>query len=110
MANAKLDKLYDEKWELEAAVRKVNDETKVIKYDNVPSDIYIKVQTIAEDQGMDVSDSSDLEWKIKEVREAVNTLESAIYNLVEPFEDELRTAECDYDELEMDLEELQEAV
>ena len=51
-----------------------------------------------------------MEWKIKEVREEVNALESAIYNLVEPFEDELRTAECDYDELEMDLEELQEAV
>ena len=110
MANEKLDKLVDEKWELESAVRKVNDETKVIKYDNIPSDIYIKVTNIAEDVGMDVSDSSDLEWKIKEVREAVNALESAIYNLVEPFEDELRTAECDYDELEMDLEELQEAV
>ena len=48
--------------------------------------------------------------KIKEVREAVNALESAIYDLVEPFEDALRTAECDYDELEMDMEELAEAV
>ena len=104
MSNAKLDKLYDEKWELEAAVRKVNDETKVIKYDNIPQEIYIKVMGIAEDNGIDASDSSDLEWKIKEVREAVNALESAIYNLVEPFEDELRTVECDYDELEMDME------
>ena len=66
----KLDKLYDEKWELEVVVRKVNDETKVIKYNHVPSEIYMKVQSIAEDQGMDVSDSSDLEWKIKEVRES----------------------------------------
>ena len=47
MSNAKLDKLYDEKWELEAAVRKVNDETKVIKYDNIPQEIYIKVMCIA---------------------------------------------------------------
>ena len=109
MANAKLDKLYDEKWELEAAVRKVNDETKVIKYDNVPSDIYIKVQTIAEDQGMDVSDSSDLEWKIKEVREAVNALESAIYNLVEPFEDALRDKNNEIDDLEFELEEAEYA-
>ena len=46
MSNAKLDKLYDEKWELEAAVRKVNDETKVIKYDNIPQEIYIKVMGI----------------------------------------------------------------
>ena len=105
MANAKLDKLVDEKWELESAVRKVNDETKVIKYDNIPSDIYIKVTNIAEDVGMDVSDSSDLEWKIKEVREAVNKLESAIYDLVEPFEDALRDKNNEIDDLEFELEE-----
>ena len=44
---------------------------------------------IAEDNNIDASDSSDLEWKIKEVREKVNELESAIYDLVEPFEDEI---------------------
>ena len=110
MSIEKLNELADKKWDFEAAVRKVNDETKVIKYDNIPSDIYLKVTNIAEELGMDVSDSSDLEWKIKEVREAVNALESAIFNLVEPFEDELRSAECDYDELEMDMEELAEAV
>ena len=98
----KLDKLYDEKWELEAAVRKVNDETKVIKYNHVPSEIYMKVQSIAEDQGMDVSDSSDLEWKIKEVREAVNALESALYDLVEPFEDALRDKNNEIDDLEFE--------
>ena len=85
MSKEKLDKLYDEKWELESvAVRKVNDETKVIKYDNIPQEIYIKVMGIAEDNNIDASDSSDLEWKIKEVREKVNELESAIYDLVEP--------------------------
>ena len=104
MSIEKLNELADKKWDLEAAVRKVNDETKVFKYDNIPSEIYLKVTNIAEEVGMDVSDSSELEWKIKEVREAVNALESAIYNLVEPFEDELRTVECDYDELEMDME------
>ena len=104
MSIEKLNELADKKWDLEAAVRKVNDETKVIKYDNIPSEIYLKVTNIAEEVGMDVSDSSELEWKIKEVREAVNALESAIYNFVEPFEDELRTVECDYDELEMDME------
>tara|TARA_S200000501_G_scaffold366396_1_gene401088 strand:- start:1592 stop:1936 length:345 start_codon:yes stop_codon:yes gene_type:complete len=104
MSIEKLNELADKKWDFEAAVRKVNDETKVIKYDNIPSEIYLKVTNIAEELGMDVSDSSDLEWKIKEVREAVNALESAVYNLVEPFEEALRTAECDYDELEMDME------
>ena len=105
MSKEKLDKLYDEKWELEAAVRKVNDETKVIKYDNIPQEIYIKVMGIAEDNNIDASDSSDLEWKIKEVREKVNELESAIYDLVEPFEDALRDKENEIDELEYELEE-----
>ena len=105
MSNAKLDKLYDEKWELEAAVRKVNDETKVIKYDNIPQEIYIKVMGIAEDNNIDASDSADLEWKINEVREKVNELESAIYDLVEPFEDALRDKDNEIDELEYELEE-----
>ena len=65
MANAKLDKLYDEKWELEAAVRKVNDETKVIKYDNIPSEIYIKVQGIADDNGIDGIKADDKEKDTK---------------------------------------------
>ena len=54
MSIEKLNALADKKWDLEAAVRKVNDETKVIKYDNIPSEIYIKVTNIAEEVGMDV--------------------------------------------------------
>ena len=34
MSIEKLNELADKKWDFEAAVRKVNDETKVIKYDN----------------------------------------------------------------------------
>ena len=45
-----------------------------------------------------------MEWKVKEVREAVNALESAIYDLVEPFEDKLRSIENEHDELEMEIE------
>ena len=47
MASEKLNELADKQWDLEAAVRKVNDETKVIKYDNIPSEIYLKVTNIA---------------------------------------------------------------
>ena len=65
----------------------------------------MKVTNIAEELGMDISDSSDLEWKIKEVREKVNELESAIYDLVEPFEDALRDKDNEIDELEYELEE-----
>ena len=41
----------------------------------------------------------------KEVREKVNELESAIYDLVEPFEDALRDKDNEIDELEYELEE-----
>jgi len=49
-----------------------------------------------------------MEWKVKEVREAVNALESAIYDLVEPFEDKLRDIENEHDELEWEIEEKEE--
>ena len=92
------------KWEeivdnIDSAVRKVNEETKVIKYNDVPSNIYLTVEGIADDLGLKLSLEKsqelkkDLEWKINEVREAVNNLESAMYNLVEPFEDMKRDAE-----------------
>lgn len=104
MANAKLDKLYDEKWDLESAVSKVNNITKDVKYIDFFS-IYNKVTNVAEELGMDVSDSSDLEYKIKEVREKINALESAMYDLVEPFEDAVRDKGIEIDDLEYELEE-----
>ena len=36
---------------------------------------------------------------------SINSLESAIYNLVEPFEDKVRDLETEYDDLEWDIEE-----
>ena len=97
----KLSELEDLKWDMEALVRRVNEKTRQIKYMDTPSNIYMKVESWAEENGID---SDDMEWKVKDVREAVNKLESAIYELVEPFEDKLRDIENEYDELEMDIE------
>lgn len=97
----KLSELEDLKWDMEALVRRVNEKTRQIKYMDTPSNIYMKVESWAEENGID---SDDMEWKVKEVREKVNALESAIYELVEPFEDKLRDIENEYDELEMDIE------
>lgn len=97
----KLSELEDLKWDMEALVRRVNEKTRQIKYMDMPSEIYMKVESWAEENGID---SDDMEWKVKDVREAVNKLESAIYELVEPFEDKLRDIENEYDELEMDIE------
>tara|TARA_B100001248_G_scaffold262545_1_gene259311 strand:+ start:5631 stop:5963 length:333 start_codon:yes stop_codon:yes gene_type:complete len=104
---AKLDKLENLKWDLEALVGQVNDKTREIKYNDVPSQIYMKVESLAEENGIDMD---DMEWKVKEVREKVNELESAIYELVEPFEEKLRDIENEADELEWEIEEQKEAV
>ena len=97
----KLSELEDLKWDMEALVRRVNEKTRQIKYMDSPSEIYMKVESWAEDNGIS---EDDMEWKVKEVREAVNALESAIYDLVEPFEDKLRSIENEHDELEMEIE------
>ena len=97
----KLSELEDLKWDMEALVRSVNEKTRQIKYMDSPSEIYMKVESWAEDNGIS---EDDMEWKVKEVREAVNALESAIYDLVEPFEDKLRSIENEHDELEMEIE------
>ncbi|MAU90759.1 MAG: hypothetical protein CBD42_000355 [Gammaproteobacteria bacterium TMED182] len=101
----KLDKLDNQKWDFKSVIDSVNAKTKDIKYNDVPSNIYMSVQSLAEDNGIS---EDDMEWKVKEVREAVNALESAIYDLVEPFEDKLRDIENEHDELEWEIEEKEE--
>tara|TARA_B100001113_G_C21092506_1_gene615021 strand:- start:850 stop:1170 length:321 start_codon:yes stop_codon:yes gene_type:complete len=99
----KIDVLEDKSFDMDCLIRTVNDTTRDIKYNDVPSNIYMKVQSLAEDNGVD---EQELEWKIDEVREAVNKLESAIYNLVEPFEEKKRDIDNEKDELEWELEEI----
>lgn len=102
--NNKVSVLQDKSWDLDLLISQVNDETKGIKYNNVPSDIYLKVQSLAEENGID---EKELEYKVDEVREAVNALESAIYGLVEPFEDKKREIDYAKDEIEMDISDYQ---
>ena len=93
----KLAVLDDAKWNMKSNVDKVNDTTRAIKYDNTPMDIYLKVESLAESLGIDV------ESEVDEIRSKVNDLESAIYELVAPFEDKLREIEYEYDDLESDI-------
>ena len=100
----KIDLLDDKSFDMECIIRDVNAETKVIKYNDIPMNIYIKIQSLAEENGID---EADLEYKINEVREAVNNLESAIYGLVEPFEDKKREIDYAKDEIECDISDYQ---
>ena len=105
-----------EKWEkitdeLTSTVSRVNDETKVIKYNDVPSNIYLKVESIVEE--LKLSDEqkkeleSNLEYQVRQVREAINNLESEIYKLVEPFEELQMDAENKKDDFEYELDDLE---
>ena len=92
-----LEKLKDK---ADLLVSEVNDKTRDIKYMDLNIDIDV-VETLAEDNGIDIS------YEVDAVREAINKLESAVYNLVEPFEDKARDFELEYDELEMDIEDME---
>ena len=100
----KLKELEDKAWDLSLLVDKVNSITKDIKYNDVPSNIYLKVSSLAEENGIS---EQEVEWKIDEVRSAVNALESAIYDLVEPFEDKLREIENEIDEIECEISDIE---
>lgn len=96
---AKLEEVGKLKDKAELLVSQVNDTTRDIKYMDMPSNISITVQGLAEENGIDV------EYEVDQIRSAINSLESAIYNLVEPFEDKVRDLETEYDDLEWDIEE-----
>ena len=85
----KLQELEKLKDEAQLLVSQVNDTTRDIKYMDLNIDIDV-VETLAEDNGIDIS------YEVDAVREAINKLESAVYNLVEPFEDKARDFELEY--------------
>ena len=100
----KLAVLEDKKWDYKSVVGKVNDKTREIKYNDVPMNIYIEVESLAEQNGVS---EDDIEYKVREVRDAVNALESALYDLVEPFEDKLREIENEIDEIECEISDIE---
>jgi len=99
MATILEDLIAKRDW-MELSISKVQDKTREIKYNDVPTDIYLTVERLAEDTGIDLK---ELEYKIDEVRERVNSLESSIYELVEPFEDRKRDLDNKIEELEEEL-------
>ena len=77
--------------------------TRDIKYldgnDVSPGSIAMKVEELAEKNDIDVS------YEVKMIRVKMHALESAVYELITPFQDEFRSAENDYDDLESEIEE-----
>jgi len=89
-----LERLESLKYDLKSLVSTVNNTTRDIKYNDAPMAIYTQIESLAEDNDIDIS------YEVAQVRNAVNDLESAIYDLVSPFEDKARDAENDFDDLD----------
>jgi hypothetical protein len=90
----KIDELENRKDKLENLVGDVFEITRKIKYLDLMN-IDINVQGIAEDNNINIK------YEMRAVRQALNNLESAIYNLNQPFEDELKSIENKIDEIEL---------
>jgi exonuclease VII small subunit len=86
-----------------SATDKAKNITREVKYFDF-TDIIVRIQTLAETAGVDMS---DFESKVDEVQEAVNAVESAVYGLDDVFVDLYRTLETRLSDLEYELEDMQ---
>lgn len=93
---------WEKEHEFKMALDQARKITKAIKYDDTVGEIMVQIEMLAEKfPGINMR---DLEWKMDEVREAKNALESAVYGLEEPFEEAMRDASYE-DEEDEDLNE-----
>ena len=87
---------WEKEHEFKMALDQARKITKAIKYDDTVGEIMVQIEMLAEKfPGVNMR---DLEWKMDEVREAKNALESAVYELEEPFEEAMRNASYDDEE------------
>jgi hypothetical protein len=94
---------WEKEYEFKLALEKARKITKAIKYDDTVGEIMVQIEMLAEKTpGVNMR---DLEWKMDELREAKNALESAVYGLEEPFEEAMRNASYEDDEDEEDVRE-----
>ena len=77
----------EELQKFELALQKAREITKQIKYDRLPNDIIIKIDSMAEELGIP---ESEIDMYTRDVYKAKNNLESAIYELESIFADKVR--------------------
>ena len=90
----KIEKLENKKIKLQDLVGEVFEITRKIKYLDLMN-IDIDVQGIAEDNNINIK------YELENVRQALNNLSESIYNLNQPFEDELKGIENKIDEINL---------
>ena len=94
-----LSKLEDKKSDLESALDQARQKTKEIKYHDPHVEIISKLRSIAEEVGLELD-----EYQERQVYQAKNNLESAIYELEEVFKDAIRDISNKIDDVEYKLE------
>lgn len=88
---------------LEFGKDKARDITKAIKYENTTSEIMVGLSGLADELGID---EKELDYYERQVYDAKNRLESAVYEMEEVFEDKHKEVAYKIEELEMDLEDM----
>ena len=88
--------MEDELFELEYALTQARSITKQIKYANTHMEVITELSTLAEKFGLE----KELEYHENAVFEAASALESACYNLEEPFADAVRSLSNKIDDLD----------
>ena len=101
---AEIEKLQPIADKLEFAKSEARDITKVIKYENTVSEIMVNLSTLADKLGID---EKELDYYERQVYEAKNKLESAVYEMEEVFEDKYKEVAYKIEELEMDLDDME---
>ena len=99
-----IEKLQPIADKLEFAKSEARDITKVIKYENTVSEIMVGLSGLADKLGID---EKELDYYERQVYEAKNKLESAVYEMEEVFEDKYKEVAYKIEELEMDLDDLE---
>ena len=99
-ANESTGDLHDRLYDLEAALRSAREITKQIKYADTHMTVIGELEALAEKVGLKLDD-----YDVRQVYQANNSLESAVYELEAAFEEAIRDIQNEIDDAEYEVEE-----
>jgi len=97
----KLQQLEQQRDAMESALTSAREATKLIKYEDTTTQIFVKLSSIADQVGIE---EKELDYYANQVREASNNLESKVYDMEEVFSEKLRDLNNAYDDLEYEID------
>jgi predicted nucleic acid-binding Zn-ribbon protein len=97
----KLQQLEKRRDDMESALTSAREATKLIKYDDTTTEIFVKLSSLADQVGIE---EKELEYYANQVREASNNLESKVYEMEDVFSEQLRDLSNACDDLEYEID------